>query len=119
MRIELLALLLAAGACQQTLSSPAPAQQAPASFNVEALLADASGYAAQRYSSSAMPDALVSDLEAAGFECQSRATISECTHTRPAGGVCFDVTGVRIDRSGAISAERNRRCLGAQPPRQP
>jgi hypothetical protein len=119
MRIELLAFLFATAACQQTQAPTAAARAeraVPAPFDIEALLSDAEAYVSQRYEGARMPGALIADLTGADFTCQSRATMSECSHTRAAGGVCFDVTRVSIDANNAVTAARNRRCLGALPP---
>lgn len=103
--ILLFALLL--GAC-----ASAPVR---APLDVRALIADAPAYVSARYEAGELPAALVSDLNAAGFECTHHATMSECAQTQQAFASCFDVSIVRISATEPVYAERNRRCMGARP----
>lgn len=80
-------------------------------FSVDALVADAPAYVAARYQSDELPAALIADLEAASFQCQHSATVSECGHTQRAHGSCFNVTTVRIEPA-RVQASRNVRCMG-------
>jgi hypothetical protein len=57
---------------------------------------------------------LIADLAANEFQCQQEATISECGRSRHAFASCWDVVTVRISPA-RVTAEQNRRCLGAQP----
>ena len=87
--------------------------QTRAAFSVEALVANASAYVSSRYAQSELPSGLIAELTAAGFECQHSATGSECTRSREASPVCFDV--VRVDITGeSVSADQNRLCMGAE-----
>ncbi|MEQ1491377.1 MAG: hypothetical protein ABL932_12595 [Terricaulis sp.] len=87
--------------------------QTRAAFSVEALVADAPAYVASRYAQSELPSALVADLTAASFTCQHSASGSECTRSREASPVCFDV--VRVDiTADAVTADQNRLCMGAE-----
>lgn len=99
--------LLALVAC----ASPPPRE----AFSYAALLADAPGYVAARYSSRELPAALVADLTVDGFACQHSATASECSRSTRASPVCFDVAIVRISSTAPVYAEQNRRCMGANP----
>jgi hypothetical protein len=122
MRAEWLALLLlAAGACQQSLAPPAPTAEAPvtqarAPLDLEALVADAPGYVAARYPAVDLPDALARDLAIAGFTCQTSAAATDCSRAELAFASCFDVWSVRIAAGAPVHAEVNRRCMGAMPP---
>ena len=82
-------------------------------FSVEALVANAGSYVAERYARDALPTALITDLTAAEFQCQHSATGSECTRVREAVESCFDVASVLITAE-SITAEQNRRCMGAE-----
>ncbi len=104
--------LLALAAC-----APVGAQT-PASrerISVDALMADAQTYVAGRYRASELPAALIADLTAEGFTCQHSATASQCGMTNHAFGSCFDNYDVQITPE-RVTAEKNRRCLGAQAP---
>ncbi len=124
MRVELLAsLLLAAAACQQGATAPTPPVERSASeglspIDLDALVADAPGYVANRYDAADLPDALVRDLAAAGFTCQAGATAAatDCTRAIAAFASCFDIWSVRITADHLAHAEVNRRCMGAMPP---
>ena len=87
--------------------------QTRAVFSVEALVANAPAYVAGRYAQSELPSAFIADLNAVGFECQHSASGSECTRSREASPVCFDVVRVSITAS-AVSADQNRLCMGAE-----
>ena len=89
------------------------AAQTRAAFSVEALVANAPAYVASRYAQSELPSALIADLTAARFECQHSASGSECTRSREATPVCFDVVRVSITAE-AVSADQNRLCMGAE-----
>ena len=89
------------------------AAQTRAAFSVEALVANAPAYVAERYAQSELPSALIADLTAAGFECQHSAAGSECTRSREATPVCFDVARVSV-AADAVSADENRLCMGAE-----
>lgn len=89
------------------------AAQTRAAFSVEALVANAPAYVAERYAQSELPSALIADLTAAGFECQHSAAGSECTRSREATPVCFDVARVSI-AADAVTADENRLCMGAE-----
>jgi hypothetical protein len=69
-------------------------------------------YVAGRYQRSELPAALIADLTADEFQCQHNATMSECSSARHAFASCWDVVTVRINDE-AVSAEKNRRCMGA------
>jgi len=98
--------------CLAACATPTEAQtRVP--FSVEAIVADASAYVASRYQPSELPSALIADLEAAEFQCQHSAAGSECTLTRRAGGVCFDVARVDIT-ANSVSADQRRLCMGAE-----
>ena len=99
-----LALSLALAACAAT-----PERER---FSIDALVADAPGYAASRYHRNELPAALIADLTAEEFQCQHSATMSECGSSRHAFGSCFDVVSVTITAE-TVTAEKNRRCLGA------
>jgi hypothetical protein len=99
-----LALSLALAAC-----AAAPERER---FSIDALVADAPGYVASRYHRNELPAALLADLTAEEFQCQHSATISECGSSRHAVGSCFDVVSVTITAE-AVTAVKNRRCLGA------
>jgi hypothetical protein len=99
------ALSLALAAC-----AVAP-ERAP--FSVDALVADAPGYVAQRYRGDELPAALIADLTAQDFQCQHSATMSECGSSRHAFASCWDVVTVHIS-ADSVSAEQDRRCLGVQ-----
>lgn len=107
MRRGILASLLMLAACASA-SVRAP-------LDVDALMADAPAYVATRYDAGALPADLVSDLNAAGFECVHRATMSECTLTQHAFASCFDISVVRISATEPVHAARTRRCMGARP----
>ena len=107
MRWGIFVSLLLLGACAAT-----PVR---APLDVDALIADAPAYVAARYDARALPAALVSDLNAAGFECVHHATMSACTLTQHAFASCFDISVVRISATQPVHAERNRRCMGARP----
>lgn len=87
--------------------------QTRAAFSVEALVANAPAYVASRYAESEIPSALIADLSAASFECQHSASGSQCTRSREASPVCFDVVRVDITAT-AVSADQNRLCMGAE-----
>jgi hypothetical protein len=99
-----LALSLALAACAAT--------QPRERFSIDALVADAPGYVASRYHHNELPSALIADLRAEEFQCQHSATMSECGSSRHAFGSCFDVVSVTIT-ADTVTAEKNRRCLGA------
>lgn len=99
-------LALALAAC----ATPAPAREP---IGIDALVADAPGYVAQRYRADELPAALIADLTAADFRCQHSAAGSECGRTQHAFASCFDVVTVRISPTEPVQAEKNRRCLGA------
>ena len=80
-------------------------------FSVDALVADAPAYVAARYQSDELPAALIADLEAASFQCQHSATVSECGYSQRAHGSCFNVTTVRIEPA-RVQASHNVRCMG-------
>lgn len=104
MRSAALALVLAGCA--------APITRDP--IGIDALVADAPAYVAQRYRANELPEALIADLTAAGFQCQHSTTSAECGRADHAFASCFDVYTVQIT-VGAVRAEKNRRCMGAQP----
>jgi hypothetical protein len=104
MRAAWLALGLAACAS-------APPERGP--LVLDALLADATGYVAERYAGDEKPAALIADLTAEEFQCQHSATASECGRARHAFASCWDVISVRIDAT-RVTAQSNRRCMGAQ-----
>lgn len=101
-----LALALALAACAT------PVERGP--IALDALIADARAYVTQRYRPNELPAALIADLTAAGFQCQDRASGSECGRADPAFATCFDVYTVQID-AAVVRAEMNRRCLGGRP----
>ena len=108
-----LPVLLALIACAPVGAQPPPAPRER--INVDALMADAQTYVAGRYRANEMPAALIADLTAEGFTCQHSATASQCGMTNHAFGSCFDNYEVMIT-PGRVTAEKNRRCLGAQAP---
>jgi len=101
MRVALV-VAFALAACASAPSEP---------FSVDALVGDAPAYVAARYQSDELPAALIADLEAASFQCQHSATVSECGHSQRAHGSCFNVTTVRIEPA-RVQASRNVRCMG-------
>lgn len=106
LRTVCLALAFVLSACAAT--------QAREPIFIDALVADAPGYVASRYQRSVLPAALIADLTAQEFQCQHSATMSECGSAQHAFGSCFDIVTVRISAE-TVTAEKNRRCLGAQP----
>jgi hypothetical protein len=93
-----------------------PAPEGLSSIDLDALRADAPSYVAGRYKAADLPGALVRDLAAAGFACQTIATATDCTRAVAAFASCFDVWTVRIGADQPVRAEMSRRCLGAMPP---
>ncbi|MFO1017419.1 MAG: hypothetical protein U1E03_07460 [Hyphomonadaceae bacterium] len=105
MKRVLLPLVIVAAACaSSTALEP---------FSVDELVANAPTYVASRYERGELPAALITDLTAAGFECQHSAAGSACTRARQAFASCFDVITVDIT-SDAVRAESARRCMGAE-----
>ncbi|WP_395644714.1 hypothetical protein [Terricaulis sp.] len=90
-------------------------QSQPERIAVDALIVDAQGYVAGRYRPEELPAALIADLTAEGFTCQHSATASQCGMSHHAFGSCFDVYDVQITAE-SVTAEKNRRCLGAEAP---
>lgn len=107
MRISLATLTLLAA------SLGAASAQTREPFSVEALVANAGVYVAERYVPRELPAALIADLTSADFQCQESAADSECTRVREAAAPCFDVVSVRITADN-VAAEQDRRCMGAE-----
>lgn len=90
------------------------ANQSP--IELDALVGDAPGYVAARYGREDFTASLTRDLNAAGFTCQTSATVTACSRAAPAFASCFDVWSVTIAAGAPVHAEVNRRCMGAMPP---
>lgn len=105
MKRALLMAALALAGC--VTSSP---QRAP--LSVDALIANAPAYVAQRYRPSELPSALIADLTAIDFQCQHSATASECGRAQHAFASCWDVVTVRISATAPVEAGQARRCMG-------
>jgi hypothetical protein len=113
MRSELIALMLLAGCAAPAEPVAVPAR---AAFSAEALFASAQTYVANRYQRSELPSALISDLTAAGYECQNSAAGSRCTHMRQQSPTCFYADTVDIDTALNVRTHSDPRCMGVTPP---
>ncbi len=115
MRNELLALFLLAGcaAPAEPVVTPMTPQRGP--FSVDALFSNPTLYLANHYQRSELPASLISDLTAAGFECQHSAAGSRCTHMRRASR-CFFADSVDIDAALNVVTRSEPRCMGVLPP---
>lgn len=111
--VEFASCALALCACAPVEAETPPAPRAR--ISVDALMADAQSYVSDRYRANELPAALIADLTAEGFTCQHSATASRCGMTNHAFASCFDDNQVDIS-ADRVSAEKNRRCLGAQAP---